>query len=113
MHSERNIYGDQSYATVLRECARIAKAKTDKVQETGNSTQIYINIFAKKRLACFENMAEEENDVTEKQEVLSNTSGEKNLFEDFPDFPMKLAKKRSKKLKKTKLQVVAAPEAKK
>jgi len=100
---------------VLSECSRLAKAKTDKVLETGNSTQIYINIFSgKRRLNCFENM-EEENDVIEKQDVLSNTSGEKNnLFDDFNDFPMKLAKKRTnKKQKKTKLQMVAVPEVKK
>merc|ERR1711977_673261 len=83
MHSERDIYGNQSYQTVLRECTRIAKAKSDKVQETGNSTQIYINIFAaKRRLAIFETI-EEDNDVIEKQDILSNTSGEKNLFDDF------------------------------
>lgn len=84
MHSERDIYGNQTYQTVLTECSRLAKAKTDKVIDTGNSTQIYINIFAgKRRLSCFENM-DEETEVSEKQDVLSNSSTEKNkLFDDF------------------------------
>jgi len=66
MHSERDIHSQQTYQTVLTECSRLAKAKADKVVEAGNSTQIYINIFSgKRRLACFENIVEE-NDVIEK-----------------------------------------------
>lgn len=60
MHSERDIHVNQTYQSVLSENSRLAKAKTDKVVETGGSTQIYINIFSsKKRLACFEEMVED------------------------------------------------------
>lgn len=69
MHSERDIYSNQKYSTVVSENSRLAKAKTDKAVETSASTQIYINIFSgKSRLSCFENITEEDN-----SDVNSNT----------------------------------------
>ena len=110
MHSERDIHVNQTYQTVLSENSRLAKAKTDKVVETGGSTQIYINIFSgKKRLACFDDIVEE-NDVVP-QEVQSNTSDKKH-FGDFNDIPIKLVHKKSTKKQKTKLQTMVKPEAK-
>lgn len=98
MHSERDIYGNQKYSTMLSENSRLAKAKTDKTVETSVSTQIYINIFSgKSRLSCFENITEEDNSdgnsVT--QDVLSKNSITDNnkLFDDFGDIPINLKEK--------------------
>lgn len=60
MHSERDVYGDQLYTAVLRENARLAKAKTTTVDEFDSNSQIYINVFDRKsRLSCFSDICEE------------------------------------------------------
>ena len=52
MHSERDVYCPQEWATVLRENARLAKAKTATCDEM--NSQIYMNVFElKHRLNCF------------------------------------------------------------
>lgn len=61
MHSERDVYVNQRHSTVLRENARLAKAKVTTVDEFECDAQIYINVFERKsRLPCFANIATEE-----------------------------------------------------
>ena len=58
MHSDRDVYGQQTYATVLRENGRLAKTKACALDDL--NSQIYINVFATKaRLRCFAVMSDE------------------------------------------------------
>lgn len=58
MHSERDIYSNQKYTTVLRENARLAQAKINTVDEFDNNAQIYLNVFERKcRLSVFAEVA--------------------------------------------------------
>lgn len=78
MHSERDIYGDQSYQTVLRENTRLAKAKMAKVEvDIDASAQVYINVFSstKSRLSCFANIAAED-DLDFKPEPITDTGAD-------------------------------------
>jgi len=78
MHSERDIYGDQSYQTVLRENTRLAKAKMAKVEvDVDASAQVYINVFSstKSRLSCFANIAAED-DFDFKPEPIADTGAD-------------------------------------
>lgn len=101
MHSERDVYGEQSYTAVLRENARLAKAKTTTVDEFDSNSQIYINVFErKKRLSCFAEISEEVEFIAPEKEsncvdVLSDDS-EKGF--DFCDL-MKTVKSVTKKVK--------------
>lgn len=86
MHAERDVYGEQSYETVLRENARLAKAKTTAIEDS--NSQIYINVFERKtRLSCFVELEEEPEftfDSADKDcscDILSDDSD--RLFEDF------------------------------
>lgn len=107
MHSERNIYGNQLYTTVLRENARLAKAKITTVDEFDSNSQIYINVFERKsRLSVFANIAGGEdtsfaNDKDAGSDFLSKGSDESDrLFEDFGEIALKaptLTKKKTGK----------------
>jgi len=83
MHSERDVHSEQLYSTVLRENARLAKAKITTVDEFDSNSQIYINVFERKsRLSCFAGITEDAED--EVCDFLSKESDESDkLFEDF------------------------------
>lgn len=97
MHSERNIYANQRYTTVLEENARLAKEKMNKIDlDPEGSGNVYINVFAtKSRLSCFANITTENeyefnSEAKECSDTLSKDSSDSGkLFEDFSEIFMK------------------------
>jgi len=112
MHSERDIYENQRYTTVLAENTRLAREKMTKVDlDPEASGNVYVNVFTtKSRLSCFSNITAAENEcdynseVISRSDVLSKSSGceSDKLYEDFGAIAMKqipIKKNKSKKVK--------------